>query len=135
MRFAKFINSVNIMNIRFYLEPNFDLQKFEYAVKILSKLYNTRVHSTKRRTPFATEICYHINDNILHMFMNHKYYDGKVLSILAKQLDELYQNKDAVLKREFNVQIQTYLPFELGLQLYNKQISKFAHNGKKIKDF
>lgn len=135
MGIAKIINSVNIVHIRLKLAHNFNFQKFEYATEKLSKVYNTHIYFTQRTTPFATEICYHIENDTLHMFMNHKYYDGKILSILARQLDELYQNSEYVIKKEFHLQVQPKLPFELGLQLYNKHLSKHTRNGKKIQDF
>lgn len=135
MRFAKFINSVNIVHVKFLLEADFDLQKLNQATKQLSKLYNTQMHYTERTTPFATEICYHMHNNTLHMYVNHKYYDGKVLSILASQLDILYKNSQATIKKEFDLQVNTSLPFEIGLQVYNKQMAQHSRTPMKIHDF
>lgn len=135
MDIPKIINSFYIMHLVFELTSDMKYDNFTKAINKWSRIYNVKITKTNRKTPFATEICYQIHDNVLHVFMNHKYYDGKVISIFSKQVDTLYKNIEEPIKRELFIETNFNIKKELALQLYDRKSRKYEYNIKKIHDF
>ena len=135
MDITKIINSFNIMHLQFILNETFDKNKFIAAAKKLSNIYKIRIVETKRSTPFATEICYNIHDKIMHFYANHKYYDGKIGSIIGEQLDQLYNNINTVVERKLYIESKIVFKKELALQIYNKKMQKYERPHTKIAEF
>ena len=136
MDIFKIINSFNIIHLVFELKFDMNYNNFTQAINKWSHIYNIKITKTNRKTPFSTEICYQFYDNNeLHVYMNHKYYDGKIISIFSKQVELLYNNVEEPIKRGFFIETNVNIKNELALQLYDRKTRKYENIGKKIYDF